>query len=260
MARKKNKTKLQSNTTQAIRKSETLKRGKRHLILTFLLFWGKAIFGALLLAITLFIISYFFLFPHPEIKIIKAFDSPKMTSYEIQIMNSTMMDIHQLTVAFRFDENYPVASSYLDEPQYRTGFVLKHGFVSRLSISVGESRTEKPFYNPFKYCSGVQAITDKLSPSSSATLYVNIDKTYTGPKEQVFPIGLKPSLRSNSYFMTFKYMPLGELAPIAITRKGCYDFENNKIEADNFGKEYKQEIIGPDGKSKIFHFPVNENA
>ena len=61
MARKKNKTKLQSNTTQAIRKSETLKRGKRHLILTFLLFWGKAIFGALLLAITLFIISYFFL-------------------------------------------------------------------------------------------------------------------------------------------------------------------------------------------------------
>lgn len=259
MTRKKNKKKDRSIAPQINRKSETLKRDKRPLILTFLIFWGKTAFGALSLAITLFVISYLFLFPEPEIKIIKAFNSPKMISYEIQIMNSTMMDIHQLTVAFRFDENYPVASYYLDEPQYKTGFVLKPGFVSRLSISVGDSRTEKPFYNPFKYSSGVQAITDKLSPASSATLYVNIDKTYNGPKEQVFPVGLKPSLRSNSYFMTFKYMPLGEFAPIAITRKGCYDFDNKKIKADNFGKEYKQEIIGPDGKTNIFSFPVNEN-
>ena len=183
-----------------------------------------------------------------------------MTSYEIQIMNSNMMDIHQLTVALRFDENYPVRSYYLDEPQYKTGFVLKPGFVSRLTISVGESRVEKPFYNPIKYSSGVQAITDKLSPDSSATLYVNIDKTYSGSKKQIFPVSLKHSLRSNSYFLTYKYMPLGEFAPIAITRSGCYDFENNKTEADNYGKVYKQEIVGPDGKSKIINLSVNKDA
>lgn len=232
--------------------------GKRPVVLTFFIFWGKTAFGAVLLALTLFLVSYLFFFPEPEVKITKTFDSPKMTSYDIQVTNPSMMDIHQLTMAFRFDENYPVSSYYLDEPQYKTGFVLKPGFVSRLTISVGDKVTEKPFYNPFKYSSGVQAVTNRLGPDSSATLYVNIDKTYNGPKEQVFPISLKHSLRSNSYFITFKYMPLGEFAPIAITKEGCYDFDGHKTEADNYGKEYKQKIVGPDGKAKTFSLSVTK--
>jgi hypothetical protein len=264
MVKKKNKSNKPSvpqNGQRRISNEEQLrKRGKKPILYTLLIFWGKAVLAISLLAFTLFIISYLFFFPEPYIKIVKTFDSPKMISYEIQIMNRDMMDIHQLTAAFRFDENYPVLSCYLDEPQYKTGFVLKHGFVSRLTASVGEERVEKPFYNPIKYSSGVQAITDKLSPDSSATLYVNIDKSYAGPKDQIFPIALKPSLRSNSYFLTYKYMPLGELAPIAITRGGCYDFKNNETEADNYGKIYKQEIIGPDGKNKIISFSVNKDA
>ncbi len=232
--------------------------GKRPVVLTFFIFWGKTVLGAVLLGLTLFLISYLFFFPEPEIKISKTFDSPKMTSYDIQVTNPSMMDIHQLTMAFRFDENYPVSSYYLDEPQYKTGFVLKSGFISRLTVSVGDKRTEKPFDNPFKYSSGIQAITSKLGPGSSATFYVNIDKTYNGLKEEIFPNSLKHSLRSNSYFIIFKYMPLGEFAPIAITKEGCFDFDGQKTEADNYGKEYKQKITGPDGKEKTFRLPVSK--
>ena len=248
----------QNGRKQKNRKAEALERGKRSVVLTLFIFWGKTAFGAVLLALTLFFVSYLFFFPEPEIKMTKTFDSTKMTSYDIQVTNPSMMDIHQLTIAFRFDENYPVSSYYLDEPQYKTGFVLKPGFVSRLTVSVGDIVAEKPFYNPFKYSSGVQAITNRLGPDSSATLYVNIDKTYNGPKEQVFPISLKHSLRSNSYFITFKYMPLGEFAPIAITKEGCYDFDGHKTEADNYGKEYKQKIVGPDGKAKTFSLSVTK--
>jgi hypothetical protein len=243
---------------QKNQKEEVLEMGFYPVVFTFLIFLAKTVFGAVLLAIILFLVSYLFFFPEPEIKITKTFDSPKMTSYDILVRNPSRMDIHQLTIAFRFDENYPVSSYYLDEPQYTTGFVLKPGFISRLTVSVGDKVSEKPFYNPFKYTSGVQAITNMLGPDSSATFYVNIDKTYNGPKEQVFPISLMHSLRSNSYFMTFKYWPLGVFAPISITKKGCYDFDGHKTEADNYGKEYKQKILGPDGKTNTFILPVNK--
>lgn len=230
----------------------------KRVLLGVLLICGKTAVGAVSLALILFLFSYLFLFPEPEIKITKTFDSPKMISYNIQITNTSMMDIHQLSIAFRFDEKYPVLSSYLDEPQYKTGFVLKPGFVSRLTVSVGDRVTKKPFYNSFKYSSGIQAITNRLSPDSSAILYVNIDKTYNGPKEQVFPISLKLSLRSNSYYITFKHMPFGAFAPIAITKKGCYDFNGCRTKADNYGKKYEQKIIGPDSKANTFSLSVTK--
>ncbi len=240
-----------------MKKALNKKNDKMRVLLGILLICGKTAVGAVSLALILFLISYLFLFPEPEIKITKTFDSPKMISYNIQIRNPSLMDIHQLTIAFRFDEKYPVSSYYLDEPQYKTGFVLKPGFVSRLTVSVGDIVAKKPFNNPFKY-SGIQAITNRLSSDSSAILYVNIDKTYNGPKEQVFPISLKRSLRSNSYYITFKHMPLGVFAPIAITKKGCYDFNGHKTKADNYGKKYEQKIIGPDGKATTFSLSVTK--
>lgn len=248
----------QNGLSQKNKKAEVLEMGIHPAVLTFLYFFGKTVLGAALLAFLLFFVSYFFFFPKPEIKITKTFDSSIMTSYAIQVTNRSKMEIHQLTIAFRFDENYPVSSYYLDEPQYKTGFVLQQGFVSRLTVSVGDKTTEKPFYNPFKYSSGVQAITNMLGSDSSATIYVNIDKAYKGPKEQVFPVSLKHSLRSNSYFVSFKYKPLGIFAPIAIPKEGCYDFDGRKTEADNYGKEYKQAIVGPDGKTTTFSLPVTK--
>ena len=181
-----------------------------------------------------------------------------MTAYEIQIENRSVMDIHQLTAAFRFDEKYPVKSYHLDEPQYKTDIVLKPGFISRVRVNVGNVTTERPFDSPIKYSSGFHAITTKLSPDASATIYVNIDKTYKGLSEEVFPVSLKHSLRSNSYFITYKHMPLGELAPISITKEGYYDFEGQKTKADNYVKIYKQRIIGPDGKEKTIILTVTE--
>lgn len=252
VANKSSSTKVPKNDIeQENRKKMALDISKYILVFIFS-FWVKTILGAGLLASTLFLISYLFYVPEPEVKITETFDSLQMTSYEIQVMNPSLMDIHQLTIAFRFDENYPVSSYYLDEPQYKTGFVLKHGFIARLSISVGDIKSEKPFYNPFKFSSGVQAITSKLASDSSATFYVNIDKKYNGPKEQIFPNCLKKALRSNSYFIKYKYMPLGELAQIAITKKGCYDFDGYRTKADNYGKVYKQKIVGPEGKSETF--------
>ena len=243
---------------QKNQKEEDIKMEIHPIVSTFFVFFIKTVFSATLLAFVLFLVSYFFFFPEPEIKIIKSFDSPIIMSYDILIRNPSKMDIHQLTMAIRFDENYPVSACYLDEPQYKTGFVLRHGFVSRLSVCVGDQKSERPLSNPFK-SSGMQASTNILEPDSAATIYVNIDKTYNGPKEQIFPVSLKHSLRSNSYFITYKYKPLGIFSPISITRKGFYDFDGHETKADNYGKEYKQTIVGPDGKAKTFVLPVTKN-
>jgi hypothetical protein len=191
----------QNTQNKENRKTVAVKR-KHRIIPRLFFFWGKTIIGAILLGLTLFFVSWIFFFPKPEIKVEKTFESSKMDSYTIQITNRSAVDIYQLTIAFRFDEKYPVASFSLDEPQFKTGFVLKPGFVSRLRVSSNDIISKRPFYNPFIYSSGIQAIANRLSPDSSATIYVNIDKTYNGPKEQVFPISLKHSLRSNSYYIT----------------------------------------------------------
>jgi hypothetical protein len=250
----------QNDPIQKNQKKEILKMEICPIVSTFCIFFIKTVLSASLLAFVLFIISWFFFFPEPEIKITKSFDSPIMMSYDIVIRNPSKMDIHQITMAIRFDENYPVSACYLDEPQYKTGFVLRHGFVSRLSVSVGDKKSERPLPNPFK-SSGIHASTNILEPDSAATIYVNIDKTYNGPKEQIFPLNLKPaqSLKSNCYFISYKYKPLGIFSPISITREGFYDFDGNETKADNYGKVYKQTIIGPDDKSSTFALPVNKD-
>ena len=249
----------QNKQEKANRRTEAVKKGKRPVVLTLLFLWGKTLIGTVLLGLTLFFASWVFLFPKPEIKVTNVFESSVMSSYTITITNRSVMNINQLAIAFRFDEEYPVTTYHLDEPQFKTGFVLKHGFVSRLRVSTGDIVSEKPFYNPFKYSSGIQAVTNRLSPGSSATIYVNIDKTYNGPKEQVFPTSLKHSLRSNSYYITFQHMPFGDFAPIAITREGCYDFDGQKTKADNYGKIYEQSITGPDGSVTPFRLPVTKD-
>ena len=39
---------------------------------------------------------------------------------------------------------------------------------------------------------------------------------------------------------------------------GIYDFDGHTTVADNYGKEYKQKIVGPDGKAKTFSLPVTK--
>ena len=149
------------------------------------------------------------------------------------------MGMYSFTAAFRFDEKYPVKAKYLHEPGFGSGVLLKHGFISRLEMSIGEEATRRPFLNPVELTSGVIVFANKLRPKGAASIYVTVDKTYDRARGDVFPTSIAKCLRANSYYIEYQHKPLGIFAPIAITKRAYYDFDGKETKADNY-KTYKQ--------------------
>lgn len=232
--------------------SKNRSAAKSGILRAAVIFCAKTLFGAVFLSLVYFSISYLFLFPSPEIQIEKKADLPEAIVYQIWISNPSIMgvfnlDIYNLEFVLRFDEKLPVRKFELNEANYYSGIKLlsNEGWTLR-EIN---SQNLKPYPSPINLVSGIIGATDRFSPGTIVGITVLIDKTYDGKIGDVFPPNFKPRLRSNSYYITYKHRPLGEFAPIYISRSHCRDFKGNEAELDNIRK-YVQKTTLPDGQVK----------
>ncbi|MFH1674246.1 MAG: hypothetical protein ABIF87_12585 [Pseudomonadota bacterium] len=223
-------------------------------------FCSKTLAGAIFLSIVYFTISYTLLFPSPEFQIEKKADLPEATVYEIWISNPSIMgifnlDVYNLEFVLRFDEKLPVRKFQLNEANYYSGIKLlsNEGWTLR-GIS---SRDLKPYPSPVNLVSGIVGATDRFPPGTIVNITVVIDKTYKGESGDVFPPNFMPRLRSNCYYVQFQHRPLGEFAPMYISRSHCRDFKGSRSEMDNVRK-YMQKTKLPDGQIKDIVLEVEE--
>jgi len=225
-------------------------QAKSGILRTAVVFCLKTLFGAVFLSVVYFSISCFFLFPSPKIQIEKKADLPDAIVYQIWISNPSLMgifnlDIYNLEFVLRFNEKLPVRKFELNEANYYSGIKVlgNEGWTLREI----DNRNLKPYPSPVNLVSGIIGATDRFPPGTIVSIIVLIDKTYDGNLVDVFPPNFKPRLRSNSYYVTYKHRPLGEFAPIFITKSHCRDFEGKSAELDNIRK-YVQNITLPDGQ------------
>ena len=223
-------------------------------------FCSKILAGAIFLSVIYFIISYTLLFPSPEFQIEKKADLPEAIVYEIWISNPSIMaifnlDLYNLEFVLRFDEKLPVRKFQLNEANYYSGIKLlsNEGWTLR-GIS---SRDLKPYPSPVNLVSGIVGATDRFPPGTIVNITVIIDKTYNRELGDVFPPNFKPRLRSNSYYVQFQHRPLGEFAPMYISRSYCKDFKGNQSKLDNVRK-YVQKTKLPNGQFKDIVLEVEE--
>ena len=240
--------------------AKNISAAKSSILRAAVVFCAKILFGAVFLSVVYFSISYLFLFPSPEIQIEKKADLPEAILYQIWISNPSIMgifnlDIYNLEFVLRFDEKLPVRKFELIEANYYSGIKVlgNEGWTLR-EIN---NRNLKPYPSPINLVSGIIGATDRFPPGTIVSITVLIDKTYDGKLGDVFPPNFKPRLRSNSYYVTYKHRPLGEFAPIYITRSHCRDFEGNSAELDNIRK-YVQKITLPDGQIRNFVLEVEK--
>ena len=240
--------------------AKNISAAKSGILRAAVVFCAKILFGAVFLSVVYFSISYLFLFPSPEIQIEKKADLPEAIVYQIWISNPSIMgifnlDIYNLEFVLRFDEKLPVRKFELIEANYYSGIKVlgNEGWTLR-EIN---NRNLKPYPSPINLVSGIIGATDRFPPGTIVSITVLIDKTYDGKLGDVFPPNFKPRLRSNSYYVTYKHRPLGEFAPIYITRSHCRDFEGNSAELDNIRK-YVQKITLPDGQIRNFVLEVEK--
>lgn len=205
----------------------------------------------LLLAFLYLIVSYFFLFPKLKVRVNKQdYSSPNFSIYKIIISNPSRQDIYNFEFSFRFDEKYPIKDYSLEEVNFKSGISLR----SSEDFDVredGKSIESKVLTSSFR------GATDKFSSGTTVAIEVSVDRLYDESKGDIFPPTLMPELRSNAYYVQYKYKPLGLFAPIFLQKKGCYEFNGKKSKLDNL-KSYKQKVTLSDGKEIEIGFEVSK--
>jgi len=215
-------------------------------------FCMKTLFGAVFLSVVYFTISYLFLFPTPEIQIKKKLEAPEAIVYQIWISNPSIMgifniDIYNLEFVLRFDEKLPIRKVEMTEANYYSGMKILSN--EGWTLREVNSQNLKPYPSPINLVSGIIGATNRFSPGTIVSIVVLIDKTYDGKLGDVFPPNFKLRLRSNSYYITYKHRPLGEFAPIYISKSYCKDFMGYASEMDNIRK-YVQRTTLTSGEVK----------
>lgn len=198
------------------------------------------------------VISYFFLFPRPKVRIIKQnYNMPNLVVYEIIISNtsSPKQDIYNLEFSFKFNEKYPVKNYLLKEINFKSDIMLKSSEDFEIKEN-GQDIKSKILTNGFR------GATDKFPSDITVAIEVYVDTSYDGSRGDVFPSMLMPELRPNSYFIKYQYKPLGPF-PILFTKKECFDFSGTKSRLDNL-KSYNQKVILSDGKEIKIGFDIDK--
>jgi len=161
------------------------------------------------------------------------------------ISNQSSRDIYNLEFSFKFDEKYPVKKMFLQELNFKTDILLRSiedfdlkGYIENKIVSQQK---------PIKLMNGFRGAIKELPTGTTIAIEVTIDRKYNGSMGDVFPPMLAPALRSNNYYIEYKFKPLGFLGSYYITKKGCCDFSGKKSKADNY-KSYKQKIILEEGE------------
>jgi len=222
-------------------------------VFTVLGFMAKTFFATVFVSGLFFIISYFFYFPEPEIKIKKGIETSTFADYTIHISNPTKLEIYNFLISIRFDEKYPIIDYDLDEPGFETNLHLKSYQNVKITELTNGRIGGKHF--PIRLISGLTASTSRLSSEAVGAISVSVDKTYTGLKGDVFPPLVEPALRSYSYFLEYRHRPFGLLAPISIKKKKWHAFDGKPSVADNY-KKYQQKIVFPNGKKDTIIFEI----
>lgn len=219
------------------------------------MFLLQSLVGALFLAALFFGLSYFIFSPQPKVKIIEHGHSGGNTlAYKIILSNPSNMNIYNLEFSVRFDEMYPITSYYLEEPDFKTGILLRTSEDYYLTERIGDKIISNK--RPHFLMSAVRGSTNEFVSKATAGIEIIIDKSYNGQIGDILPPTMIPTLRSYSYFIKYEYTPFGLLAPIFIAKKGIYDFKGNRTKADNY-KRYTQKVLLSDGKPIDFSFEIS---
>lgn len=213
---------------------------------------AAVLLGTSFLACLWLALSYLFIHPNPKILIKK---SDTLPEYGVTISNLSSRDIYNLEFSFKFDEKYPVKRIFLQELNFKTDVILRsiEDFDLKEYIE-GEMVSQK---RPITLMNGFRGAIKELCSGATIAIEVTIDRKYNGSMGDVFPPMLEPSLRSNNYYVEYKFKPLGFLESFYITKKGCYDFNGKKTKSDNY-KTYEQKIVLPDGKELLAGFEIRK--
>lgn len=221
-----------------------------------LMFFVKTIGGGILLTGFFYAISYAFFYPKLNVRVsIHHIDQQGLIAYDVVIFNPSNQDIANLNFGFRFDEKFPIKDLSIEGTAFKSGIRIKIHEDIKIS-EITSRRFDKKTY--VWYRSGFSGQTEKFCSGATVLINVLLDKTYNGEMGDVFPPLAPPSLRSNSYFMEYKYSPLGVFSPMLITKKLCYDFDGNKSKTDYF-RSYTQWVSFPDGKRLPFSIDLRKN-
>jgi len=208
-----------------------------------LMYLANLLVGPLLLALVLFLFSYFLFYPKVDIKITEQpSESPMVQRYGIFLKNPSNQNISNLEFSFKFDERYPIKRVRMKEVAYKSGLTLRLAEDFRIE-AVDEPSNAAPVL-----ANGFRGETDKFVSGAAVDIEVEIDKNYDGSRGDVFPVMLAPGLPPHSYFISYKYNPLGLLSSVFFSKKKDYDFAGRRTKEDN-RRSYRQKIIMPDGNS-----------
>lgn len=199
------------------------------------------------------LLSYCLFFPKPQIRVSKPSGSSEPSVYHVMISNESLMEIYNMEFAISLDQRYPVRDTHINEVRHKSGLrLLDDGGWTTKAVAKDDI---KSYPSCIKLVSGIVGSIDKFSPGTIVAIDVVVDTTYEGTMGDVFPTGVKPRLRNHSYYVEYKYRPLGPLAPIHLPKNGCFDFQGNETIADNCRK-YEQKVTLPDGQTKVLGMEV----
>lgn len=170
-------------------------------------FITKSLAAAAISAIVLYVLGRYILCPSLDVRVSKEGIQPlEFTHYDIAISNHSNYAISFLSLAFKFDDRYPIQKIWVEDIGYKSGIKVRND----MKIDQISSKGPELAWSPL--VSGFVAETDRLAPHSGANISVIIDTTYNGNEGDVFPVASGASLRNNSYSYLYSFDPFGILS------------------------------------------------
>ena len=191
--------------------------------------------------------------PHIVVKSTPDWVNSKFKAYDITIANSGCQSIMNFEFVIRFEKDKPIVSVSSDEISMNTDVKIRW-----YEDYKAKEESMEIFFVPVPFIDGFRCYGNELAPGSCISISTKTDNSYDAKANgDVFPPGLFPSTRNNSYGIQYRYCPFGFLGTIYITKTRFYDFRGNESINDYY-RNYNRICITPAGDSIPFGIEISK--
>jgi len=206
--------------------------------------WVIGLLGFLFAIFFWYFFSRFVYYPQPliVIKPTPNWVSSKFKVYDITIANNGSQPIMNFEFVIRFEKDKPIVNVSSEDVSMNTDIKIRwSGDYKAKEESMGVH------FDPVPFIDGFRCFGNELAPGSFISISAEIDNSFDAKLNgDVFPPGLFPSIRNNSYGIQYRYCPFGFLGIIYITKTKFYDLAGNKSINDNY-RTYSRNCVTPFG-------------